>query len=69
MNTMARIYHIGSKEYTHKEYDEAMIEEAFKEGCEHGYQKAMKELEEKDAPAVSEHSFEEKMKRLKEKYM
>lgn len=50
---------------------EEMIEKAFKEGCEHGYHKAMKELErynEVHEKETSKESFEERMKRLKEKY-
>ena len=31
--------------YNQRESDDRMLEKAFKEGCEHGYKKAMREIE------------------------
>lgn len=76
---MAKIFHImdevdergygqrGSYEY----HDEALLEKAFKEGCEHGYNKAMRELDslnERGGRLNYREGFEEKIKKLKEKY-
>ena len=76
---MAKIFHImdevdergygqrGSYEY----HDEALLEKAFKQGCEHGYNKAMRELEgynERGGRIHFKEDFEEKIERLKEKY-
>ena len=76
---MAKIFHImdevdergygqrGSYEY----HDEALLEKAFKEGCEHGYNKAMRELDslnERGGRLTYREGFEEKIKKLKEKY-
>lgn len=61
---MKRIYHVA------KEAEDSLIEKAFKEGCEHGYNKAIKEVEdynEEKAHSYSE-DFEEKIERLKKKY-
>ena len=47
-----------------------MLERAFKEGCEHGYKKAMREAEsynERKTHTYNE-GFEEKIERLKKKY-
>ena len=47
---MGKVYHI-TEDYSERrgnfreEGDEKMLEKAFKEGCEHGYKKAMRELE------------------------
>ena len=80
---MARIFHIGDDEgydqrgygrYNQRDYDEEgdhMLEKAFKEGCEHGYKKAMKELEgynERGGRVHFKEDFEDKIERLKEKY-
>lgn len=80
---MARIFHIGDDEgydqrdygrYNQRDYAEEgdhMLEKAFKEGCEHGYKKAMKELEgynERGGRVHFKEGFEEKIERLKEKY-
>ena len=78
---MAKIFHIGEEEgydqrggyrMHYRGHDEEQIlEMAFKEGCEHGYYKAMKELEgynERGGRMHFKEGFEEKIKRLKEKY-
>ena len=58
--------------YNQKSYDEDhILEKAFKEGCEHGYHKAMRELEgynERGGRIHFKEDFEEKIERLKEKY-
>lgn len=69
---MARMFHViyDGEEDFHSNEDK-IIEEAFKEGCEHGYKTALKEMEEHESPKHSEHhkeSFEEKIKKLKEAY-
>lgn len=49
---------------------EEMLERAFKEGCEHGYKKAMREAEhyhERGRMSYRE-GFEEKIEKLKMKY-
>lgn len=56
--------------------DDKMLEKAFKEGCEHGYKKALRELEgygERGGRMSGgrtgyREGFEEKLERLKEKY-
>nr|DAI58790.1 MAG TPA: hypothetical protein [Crassvirales sp.] len=67
---MGRIYHI-TEDYNERSYSsEEMLEKAFKEGCEHGYKKAMRELEgygERGGRSYKE-GFEEKLEKLKEKY-
>jgi hypothetical protein len=74
---MAKIYKIteGSMHSTEMMKDsDALIEKAFEEGCEHGYKKAMKEMEaynEKGGRIGRMHfkeGFEEKIEKLKEKY-
>lgn len=82
---MAKIFHtvgehesreydhiIGGHGYNQRGYDEEhMLEKAFKEGCEHGYNKAMRELEgynERGGRIHFKEGFEEKIERLKEKY-
>lgn len=49
-----------------------MLEKAFKEGCEHGYKKAMRETgfdERGGFPRINyREGFEEKIEKLKEKY-
>lgn len=56
---MKRVYHIQE--------EDSIIEKAFKEGYEHGYYKAVKELE-SSHKEESEESFNEKIARLKTKY-
>lgn len=57
-----------------REDDDYMLEKAFKEGCEHGYKKAMREagFEERGGSGGMRGSyregFEEKIEKLKEKY-
>lgn len=56
--------------YNQRESSDRMLEKAFKEGCEHGYKKAMKEVEgynERKSHIYNE-GFEEKIERLKKKY-
>lgn len=73
---MGRMFHIVDEAesyqngYNLRESDEKLLEKAFKEGCEHGYKKAMKEIEgynEKKSHIFNE-GFEEKIERLKKKY-
>ena len=76
---MAKIFHIMDEmdergygqrgSYEHYE-DDNLLEKAFKEGCEHGYKKAMRELEgfnERGGRANYREGFEEKIEKLKEK--
>lgn len=67
-----RNYDRGGYNYNQRGHEEEhMLEKAFKEGCEHGYHKAMKELEgynERGGRIHFKDSFEEKIERLKEKY-
>lgn len=79
---MAKIFHtVGDSEerdydkdygYNQRGYNEDyMLEKAFKKGCEHGYNKAMKELEgynERSGRIHFREDFEDKIERLKEKY-
>jgi len=63
-------YMYNQRGYSQRESDERMLEKAFKEGCEHGYKKAMRELEgygERSSHAFRE-GFEEKLERLKKRY-
>lgn len=77
---MAKIFQIAD-EFDERgfEGDDRMLEKAFKEGCEHGYKKAMRELEgfnERGGRGGGRASyrtsykegFEEKIEKLKEKY-
>lgn len=52
--------------------EDYMLEKAFKEGCEHGYKKAMREAGFDERGGYSRGSyregFEEKIEKLKEKY-
>lgn len=52
--------------------EDYMLEKAFKEGCEHGYKKAMREAGFDERGSRSRGSyregFEEKIEKLKEKY-
>lgn len=67
---MRKLYCIDESEgYNQREIDDTLLEKAFKEGCEHGYKKAMKELEgyNERRPHYSE-GFEEKMSKLRKKF-
>ena len=69
---MKRVYHIVDEMegYNQRSSDDTMLEKAFKEGCEHGYKKAMREIEgynERKTRTYSE-GFEEKIEKLKKKY-
>lgn len=73
---MGKIFHIVDEaeeyqtRYNQRESDDKMLEKAFKEGCEHGYKKAMREIEgynERKSHTYNE-GFEEKIERLKKKY-
>lgn len=78
---MAKIFHIMDEvdergygqrsSYGRHEEDDNLLEKAFKEGCEHGYKKAMRELEgfnERSGRTSYREGFEEKIEKLKEKY-
>ena len=79
---MAKIFHtVGEPEerdydrsgygYNQRSDEDHMLEMAFKKGCEHGYNKAMKELEgynERGGRIHFREDFEDKIERLKEKY-
>ena len=79
---MAKIFHtVGEPEerdydrsgygYNQRNDEDHMLEMAFKKGCEHGYNKAMKELEgynERGGRIHFREDFEDKIERLKEKY-
>lgn len=61
--------------YGQRDDDDKMLEKAFKEGCEHGYKKAMREMEGYNerggrmGPRIHyKEGFEEKIEKLKEKY-
>ena len=73
---MGRIFRIVDeaeeyqRRYNQRESDDNVVEGAFKEGCEHGYKKAMREAEgynERRTHTYNE-GFEEKIERLKKKY-
>lgn len=55
-----------------REDDDYMLEKAFKEGCEHGYRKAMREAGFNERGGLHRgnyrEGFEEKIEKLKEKY-
>lgn len=55
-----------------RDEEEYMLEKAFKEGCEHGYRKAMREshFDERGHRGMGSYreGFEEKIAKLKEKY-
>lgn len=55
-----------------REDDDYMLEKAFKEGCEHGYRKAMREAGFDERGGLHRgnyrEGFEEKIEKLKEKY-
>lgn len=59
--------------YGMREEDDKLLEKAFHEGCEHGYKKAMRELEgynERGGRGRTNYreGFEEKIEKLKERY-
>ncbi len=63
-----RIFQIAGESDERRDED-YMMEKAFKEGCEHGYKKAMKEMNYSERMKSDyREGFEEKIKRLKEKY-
>lgn len=74
---MGKIYQI-TEDYEERgrgmrrEDDDYMLEKAFKEGCEHGYKKAMREAGFDERGGLHRGSyregFEEKIEKLKEKY-
>ena len=54
-----------------REDEDYMLEKAFKEGCEHGYRKAMREAGFDERGGYRNNyreGFEEKIEKLKEKY-
>lgn len=74
---MAKIYQIMDEDErggrgSRREDLDHMLEKAFKEGCEHGYKKAMKEVGYDERGSLYGGSyregFEEKIEKLKEKY-
>ena len=68
---MRRIYCIDEAEgYNQRESEDTLLEKAFKEGYEHGYRKAMKELEgyNERKSYHSNEGFEEKLAKLKKKF-
>lgn len=67
---MRRIYYIDGEydKYNQRE-DSEILEKAFKEGCEHGYKKAMRELESySEKKTHYNEGFEEKIEKLKRKF-
>lgn len=57
--------------YGQREDEDHMLEKAFKEGCEHGYKKAMREVEgfnERGGRTSYREGFEEKIEMLKRKF-
>lgn len=73
---MGRIFHIVDEAeeyqrgYNQRTSEDKILEKAFKEGCEHGYKKAMREAENYNERKSSNYneSFEEKIEKLKRKY-
>lgn len=75
---MAKIYQIMDElderggRGSRREEEDYMLEKAFKEGCEHGYKKAMREagFDERGSRSRGNYreGFEEKIEKLKEKY-
>lgn len=79
---MGKIFHIA-EDYAERGYgqrgggygqrddEDKMLEMAFKKGCEHGYNKAMRELEgynERGGRIHFKEGFEEKIEKLMKKY-
>lgn len=70
---MGKIIHVEEdyqRGYNQRESDDKLLERAFKEGCEHGYKKAIRELEEYNERVSHTYNegFEEKIARLRKKY-
>lgn len=70
---MAKIFHIMDEldeRSKHSMSEEDMLERAFKEGCEHGYKKAVREsgINERSYRTNYREGFEEKLEKLREKY-
>lgn len=64
---MSRMYHIFNDEEYNQRDEDKLFEKAFKEGCEHGYKKAMREAHYDERRSYNE-GFEEKIEKLKRKY-
>ena len=73
---MGKIYQI-TEDYEERgrgmrrEDEDYLLEKAFKEGCEHGYKKAMREVDnfdERRGRTSYREGFEEKIEMLKKKY-
>lgn len=67
----------GQRSHEHHEDEDRILERAFKEGCEHGYKKAMREFEAYNERGGRmglgsrinyKEGFEEKIEKLKERY-
>ena len=71
---MGRIFRIVDEaegySYNQRESEDKMLERAFKEGCDYGYRKAMREAEGYNEIKIHTYNegFEEKIERLKKKY-
>ena len=71
---MGRIFRIVDEaegySYNQRESEDKMLERAFKEGCDYGYRKAMREAEDYNERKIHTYNegFEEKIERLKKKY-
>ena len=71
---MGRIFRIVDEaegySYNQRESEDKMLERAFKEGCDYGYRKAMREVEGYNERKIHTYNegFEEKIERLKKKY-
>lgn len=67
---MRRMYRIIDEDenYDQKTIEDTLLEKVFKEGCEHGYKKAMQESESYNEKTPHKESLEEKLARLKKKY-
>nr|DAQ71189.1 MAG TPA: hypothetical protein [Crassvirales sp.] len=71
---MGRIFRIVDEaegySYNQRESEDKMLERAFKEGCDYGYRKAMREAEGYNERKIHTYNegFEEKIERLKKKY-
>lgn len=73
---MGKIYQI-TEDYSERrggfreEDEDKLLEKAFHEGCEHGYKKAMREMEhfdERRGRSAYREGFEEKIEKLKRMY-
>lgn len=71
---MGRIFRIVDEaegySYNQRESEDKMLERAFKEGCDYGYRKAMREAAGYNERKIHTYNegFEEKIERLKKKY-